>query len=122
MITFTGTCIFTHDVARLREFYRAVLEVEPEDGGEFLAAFPVAGAVLSVFSTERMEELAAGSTGAGGGFSLEFAVDDPDAAYEKLLGMGARILKEPTTHPWGRRALWFCDPDGNMISFYKQVA
>lgn len=123
MKTLTGTCIFTYDLARLRDFYRELLDVEPQEESGVIAAFVQPGAVLSVFSAEQMEKLAPGATGAcaGGGFSLEFAVDDPDADYQKLLAMGARILMPPTTYPWGRRALWFSDPDGNMVSFYREA-
>ena len=37
------------------------------------------------------------------------------------LAVGALIVKPPTTYPWGRRAVWFLDPDGNIVNFYKVV-
>lgn len=120
MKTLTGACIFTHDVPRLRAFYRDLLGIDPSDEGPEMCAFIAPGAVLSILSAEQMERLAAGSTGGrcGGGFSLEFSVDDPDAEFARLPGLCARVLKPPTTYPWGRRAVWFLDPDGNMVSFY----
>jgi len=60
--------------------------------------------------------------GAGSGnFTIEFEVDDVDARHEKLLGSGLRILKPPTTQPWGRRSLWLRDPDGNIVNLYQQA-
>ena len=32
------------------------------------------------------------------------------------------IVKPPTTQPWGRRSVWFRDPDGNIVNFYADVA
>ena len=60
--------------------------------------------------------------GAGSGnFTIEFEADDVDARHQKLLGSGTRILKPPTTQPWGRRSLWLRDPDGNIVNLYQQA-
>lgn len=118
MRRFHGICIITRDVARLRAFYRAVLEVEPE-GDDAFAVFPVPGAGLSIYHAEGMEAMAPGSTeGAGtGSYTLEFEVADVDQEYARLLELGVSIVKPPKTHPWGRRSVWFRDPDGNIINF-----
>ena len=42
-------------------------------------------------------------------------VDDVDAEYGRLGRQLDEIVTEPTTMPWGNRALLFRDPDGNLI-------
>jgi len=118
MRRFHGICLITRDVARLRAFYRDVLELEPEGDGAF-CAFPTPGAGLSIYSVEGTEAMAPGLTeGAGtGSYTLEFEVGDVDAEHARLLALGVPIVKPPETYPWGRRAVWFRDPDGNIINF-----
>jgi uncharacterized glyoxalase superfamily protein PhnB len=59
--------------------------------------------------------------GAGSGnFTIEFETDDVDSRYEKLRGSDVRIVKPPTTQPWGRHSFWLRDPDGNIVNFYQQ--
>ncbi|MFR2589467.1 MAG: VOC family protein [Ruthenibacterium lactatiformans] len=52
---------------------------------------------------------------------LEFAVDDVDAEYERLLTAGISVERPPVTYPWGYRAIGFRDPDGNNIDFTAYV-
>ena len=122
MRRFNGICIITPDVRRLRDFYRDVLEVEPE-GDETFAYFSALGAVLAFYSESGTEALAPGSTqGSGhGAFTMEFEVQDVDREYERLTRLGVVIVKPPTTQPWGRRSVWFRDPDGNIINFNAPV-
>lgn len=56
-----------------------------------------------------------------GSFTIEFQVEDVDIEYEHLLNMGVPIVNPPTTYPWGRRAVWFRDPDGNIVNFYMVI-
>ena len=122
MRQFMGICIITRDVRRLSDFYRNVLEVEPE-GDEVFSYFTSLGAVLSIYTESGMEAMAPGSTqGAGrGAFTMEFEVEDVDREYERLTHLGVDIVKPPTTQSWGRRSVWFRDPDGNIINFNAPV-
>ena len=53
---------------------------------------------------------------------IEFRVDDVDAEYQKLKDViGASLVQEPTTMPWGNRSLLFRDPDGNLVNFFAPV-
>ena len=122
MRRFTSICIITPDVRRLCDFYRNVLEAEPE-GDDTFTAFTSLGTVLSVYSEAGMEELAPGSlrNSGRGAVVMEFEVQDVDREYERLLGLGVSIVKPPKTHPWGRRSVWFRDPDGNIVNFNAPV-
>lgn len=119
---FTGICLVTQDVPRLVAFYRKVLKLPHEEGNIF-EFIPVDGAMLSIYTAKGMEEMAPGST-KGAGYSsntLEFNVEDVDAEHERLVAEGVEIVKPPTTQPWGRRSVWFRDPDGNVINFYMDT-
>jgi uncharacterized glyoxalase superfamily protein PhnB len=52
---------------------------------------------------------------------IEFLVDDVDGVYKKLAGFVEDFVNEPTTMPWGNRALLFRDPDGNLVNFFTPV-
>lgn len=123
MKTFRSVCLITDDVARLRDFYARVL-VLPAQGDDTFASFATEGAGLSLFSFEGLEQMTsdAASRGGAGSCFLEFEVTDVDKEYEQLLALGVEIIKAPTTQPWGIRAVWFRDPDGNPVNFFARVA
>ena len=119
---FTGICIITQNVDRLCAFYREILKLEPEEGNIF-ESIPTKGADLSIFSSERTEKMAPGCLkGAGyGSYTIEFEVEDVDREFEHLKALNVEIVKPPTTQSWGRRSVWFRDPDGNIVNFYANV-
>ena len=115
---YAGVCLITQDVAALRDFYAAVLQLEAVGDNTF-AAFVTGGASLSIYSMQGTAQMAPGCMrGTGRGrFTLEFEVDDVDQEYERLTAMHVPIVKPPATYPWGRRSVWFRDPDGNIVNF-----
>ena len=119
---FNGICIISADVRRLAEFYIRLLGVEGSVNRTFVG-LATEGGSLSIFSEEEMEIMAPGSMrGAGrGGQTIEFEVDDVDRQYDRLQAMQVPIVKPPTTQPWGRRSVWFRDPDLNIVNFYANV-
>ncbi len=123
MRRFDGICIITQDVGRMRDFYRDVLEMQAEGDDTFIA-LSTEGSKLSFFDKQGMERMAPGSMKMSGFgcCSLEFEVKDVDKEYRRLIKMNIPIVKPPTTQPWGRRSVWFRDPDGNIINFYANVA
>ncbi|HKT56958.1 MAG TPA: VOC family protein [Microbacterium sp.] len=48
---------------------------------------------------------------------LEFQVPDVDQERDRL-GDRVQVLQEPTTMPWGNRAMMLADPDGNRVNLY----
>ena len=119
---FNGICLVTKDIPRLRDFYAAVLQVTA-DGDDTFTGFATQGAALSIFTEEGMERMAPGSmqNSGCGRYTLEFEVQDVDMEYERLKAMDITIVKPPTTQTWGRRSVWFRDPDGNLINFFAKV-
>jgi predicted enzyme related to lactoylglutathione lyase len=43
-------------------------------------------------------------------------VDDLPTAVARLEGAGARLLSPAADRPWGERAAYFADPDGNVVA------
>lgn len=119
---FTGICLITNDVSRLRRFYEQVLQIRSE-GDETHVDMNVKGAQFAIFSSREMEEMAPRSMqGAGtGSFALEFQVDDVDQETDRLIKLQVPLVKPPITYPWGRRSAWFRDPDGNILNLYSVV-
>lgn len=122
-MTFTGICLVTRNVPALAQFYARVLGVQAERDDNHVELH-TAGAHLYVFSVDGMEQMAPGSMqGAGhGNFTMGFEVNDVDAEYERLKGLGVALVKPPANYPWGNRSVWFRDPDGNIMDFYARLA
>lgn len=119
---FTGVCLVTEHVPTLVQFYTRILGCQAE-GDDRHAEFAMDGVSLAIFTCQGMEEMAPGSMqGAGhGSVTLAFEVEDVDAEYERLKTLGVTFVKLPATYPWGARAFWFRDPDGNIVDFYSRV-
>jgi catechol 2,3-dioxygenase-like lactoylglutathione lyase family enzyme len=53
-----------------------------------------------------------------GGPLLYFEVDDVDAKYLKLTGLGVHFDTKPKDQSWLWREARFCDPSGNRLCLY----
>jgi catechol 2,3-dioxygenase-like lactoylglutathione lyase family enzyme len=119
---FAGICLVTKNVTLLAEFYASVLGVEAE-GDETHVVLHTEGGGITLFSEEGMESLAPNSMqGAGcGSMIIGFEVIDVDEEYQRLKTLDVVFVKLPVTHPWGTRSLWFRDPDGNIVNFFREL-
>lgn len=101
----------TTDPARSRRFYRDVLGLavyrEFGDPADPAQVFFLGGGFLEVSGTA--------DTHAAENLSLWLQVRNVDAEHERLAGLGADIVQEPRTEPWGLREMWLRDPDGVRI-------
>jgi catechol 2,3-dioxygenase-like lactoylglutathione lyase family enzyme len=120
---FNGICLVTQNVARLRDFYVSILQVEAE-GDDTFTTLSTQGAALSIFTEEGMERMAPTSMqhSGSGRYTIEFEIQDVDREYERLKALDVNFVKLPTTQSWGRRSVWFRDPEGNIINFFANVA
>ncbi len=62
------------------------------------------------------------SGGLGLGHSILVRVDDADAHCQRARTRGAKILREPTTHPYGERQYNVEDLAGHLWTFSQSVA
>ncbi|MCX4445051.1 VOC family protein [Streptomyces sp. NPDC087866] len=115
--------IITGDVARLVGFYERVTGARATWANEDFAELRTAGATLAIGSTRTVPLFAPGSARPADNRSviIEFLVDDVDAVYRNLTGFVTDFVNEPTTMPWGNKALLFRDPDGNLVNFFTPV-
>jgi len=115
--------IITDDVARLVAFYEQATGATAIWGNEVFAELPTASGTLAIADTRTVPLFGSGAAepGANRSVIIEYLVDDVDASYEKLRGLVERVVTEPTTMPWGNRALLLRDPDGNLVNFFTPV-
>lgn len=115
--------IITGDVGRLVTFYETVTGAEAVWANDVFAEIPTAAGTLAIGSDKTVPLFGAGSAEPAANRSaiIEFIVDDVDAEYARLRGQLQEVVTEPTTMPWGNRALLFRDPDGNLVNFFTPV-
>lgn len=114
------TRIVTRDVPALVRFYEALTGMTPvgDDRYTELHGGPLS---LAISHEEVLARYGAGAAVAAANRSmiLDFEVADVDAERARLTGLVADFVLEPTTQPWGNRAMLFRDPDGNLINVFS---
>ena len=119
---FVSTRIVTADVNRLVSFYESVTGAAVW-ANELFAEIPTPVGTLAIGSDKTVPLFGEGSAepAANRTAIIEFIVDDVDAEYGRLGGQLDDVVTEPTTMPWGNRALIFRDPDGNLINLFTPI-
>ncbi|MFD8424505.1 VOC family protein [Streptomyces sp. NPDC059466] len=122
-MNFVSVRIITDDVARLVDFYERATGVPASWANEDFAEIRTPAATLAIGSTRTVPLFAPGSARPADNHSVivEFLVDDVDRTYKNLTSFVEDFVNEPTTMPWGNRALLFRDPDGNLVNFFTPV-
>ena len=120
---FVSTRIITADVDLLVDFYEMVTEVSAVWGNELFAEIPTSVGTLAIGSDKTVPLFGDGSAEPAANRSaiVEFIVADVDAEFERLRDRLSVVVTEPTTMPWGNRALLFRDPDGNLVNLFTPV-
>jgi lactoylglutathione lyase len=88
----------------------------PADGDPGYVGLRRDGHEIAVVTREWPSQQYAASVGDGVRFEMFVYVADVDAQVERLRELGATILSEPTTMPWGERVAYVEDPDGNPVA------
>ncbi|WP_127536926.1 VOC family protein [Paenibacillus illinoisensis] len=123
-MNFASVRVITDDVDRLVEFYEEVLGITAERPAPVFAELVLPSCTLAIGHSQTAPLFGVGSAVAAYNRSviLEFRVHDVDAEYERLKPVVNDWVKEPTTMPWGNRAILFRDPDGNLINLFQPVS
>ncbi|MDR0898102.1 MAG: VOC family protein [Oscillospiraceae bacterium] len=117
---FTDLCLISADVLRLVSFYETLFDTTASEKDAYHASIQIGGLWLTIDAARIAEESSAFSyvgAKASDNTIICFNVADVDAAYARVLELGAVVLCEPTTHPWGARSFQFRDADGNILNF-----
>jgi uncharacterized protein len=108
------------DVAAQRAFYERLGWTSNSPPGDF-AAFPLGGAVFTLYDAATLAEEAGNHTAPApltfSGVTLAINVDekdDVDAVIVAAGEAGATVTAEPVTRDWGGRSGYFADPEGNV--------
>lgn len=117
--------ITTDEYEKLSSFYLDGLGLEPsqiwpEDQGKALV-LDLGRATLEVFDEKQANTVDQIEVGRRVSGKIRFAlqVPDLDAAMDRLLATGARLVHDPVVTPWGDRTVRFEDPDGMQITLYQ---
>jgi predicted enzyme related to lactoylglutathione lyase len=108
---FAEVCLLTKNVPELAEFYKTVLKTTSDCNDDIHQAIMTNGAMLTIYNNGEV------SDNKNKNMVIAFTVDNVDEEYERLIGLGIKILEPPTTRPWGARNMIFEDPDGNQVVF-----
>ena len=116
--------IITADIKRLVEFLEKATLLQARWFTDDFAEIVTGAFTLAVGSTKTLAFFGEGVTQPAANKSaiLEFLVNNVDDDFERIKGLGAEIVQQPTTMPWGNRSLLFRDPDGNLINFFTPVS
>lgn len=101
-------CLLTNNVRRLAGFYRQLLETDNGSDNEVHQFILTEGTALTVYNDGTVKN------DQNQNICLAFTVEDMDAAYKKVLALGAKIIEPPTKRPWGAVNMSFYDPDNNV--------
>ena len=108
------------DLPALRSFYERLGWVTNTSAGDF-AAFPLGGAVFTIYEIAKLAEEAGGlevpAPGTFNGVTLAINVDKRegvDAAIDGAQAAGATLGAAPTDREWGGRSGYFADPENNV--------
>jgi catechol 2,3-dioxygenase-like lactoylglutathione lyase family enzyme len=121
----THVCLITPQFAKMQEFYRRLLHLEPKQFQVDYVEFQIPGAIISLYEEASFAQIAPANVPkpGTGGMMLELQVADVDQEYQRLHSIGLKIdfILPPTTFPWGNRSTYLRDPDGNLINLYSLI-
>ncbi|GMA21501.1 VOC family protein [Arsenicicoccus piscis] len=101
------------DVARARDFYRALLGVEPFADAPYYVGFMVEGTQLG---------LAPGGPTGGAGAIAYWSSPDIQAAVKAVTANGGTMTADPRDVGGGKLVATFTDPDGNTLGLSQDPA
>lgn len=119
--------LIVSDVRRVVGFYEAVTGRAAEWGTEDFAELVTSHGTLAIGSSRTVALFGEGSAEPARNRTaiLEFLVEDVDAEWARLqpvlADLGSEVVTEPTTMPWGNRAMLFRDPDGTLVNLFAPV-
>ena len=112
---FTTVTFFADDLDRARGWYSQVFEIEPYFVGEGAYLEWRVGDYQHEFGVLNSRFAPPPHDGRASGAIVYWAVDDVEAAYARLLALGATPHDEPTERGTGYVTASVLDPFGNVL-------
>ncbi len=113
----TAITLFVDDLAEAKRFYHAVFDLPTQFEDANSAVFGFGNTLINLLDAKAAPELIdPAPVGTPGNARAVFTltVDDVDASYERLTGLGVEFLNGPIDRPWGIRTASFRDPGGHI--------
>ena len=97
------------DMKKAIAFYRDVLGLKVKNEWPNYVIFDLPGTLTLAIMLGGKKSRKEGAP------NIYFAVEDLDAAYEKLKEKGIKFIESPKKQYWGSYAALFADPDENLF-------
>jgi catechol 2,3-dioxygenase-like lactoylglutathione lyase family enzyme len=118
--------LYVRDQQRSRDFFRAVLQIEPYLDVDGISEFELApDCVLGVMPASGIKRIlgdALPDPAQADGIprcEIYLQVEDAQAYYERALANGAKELSPLQLRNWGEEVAYCLDPDGHVVAFAK---
>lgn len=102
------------DIDKAEAFYEAVLGFAGKRVSPERHYFDCDGTILACFDPTLFKEKASATPNPE---HVYISVNDLQAAYERCKAVGARIVAEIESYPWGETSFYIEDPFGNPVCF-----
>lgn len=122
--------IVSADLPAMKDFYRDVMGFAVQlELGEDYVEFESEGVRFAITTLQIMSDATGGHPGyssarQGQFFELAFPCETPedvDEDYARIVAQGALPVQPPADMPWGQRAAFFADPDGNVHELFASL-
>lgn len=120
--------VLADDMPAMLSFYRDVLQFPVKNEQVDYAEFEHPGVRFAVCARSELTRATGHHSFAerrrGQAFELAFPVaspDEVDTTYASLTARGATPITPPADMPWGQRAAFIADPDGNIHEIFAEL-
>jgi uncharacterized glyoxalase superfamily protein PhnB len=112
--------IVSANLERMHTFYQEVLQIEPRIYRGNYVEFTLETGILALWRQSESEAFGLESMRGAANHSvlIELEVEDVNAEYARLKGLQMEWVQELVTQPWGHRAFYVRDPDGNVLNMH----
>ncbi|SRR5581483_3435463 len=121
------TILYVENQERSRDFYRAVLGIDPSLDVPGMTEFQIGDAKLGLMPNAGIKKLLGEvipDPVQGAGIprcELYLTVNDPMPYLERAISAGATLLSPFQSRDWGDEAVYLSDPDSHVIAIARTV-